>query len=77
MGETEAEGGAEVLRVGKTGRIHRGFRYLTEERTTVASLRRMAVFPLLTLLTKQSNPSGRVRVKTLEVFCHHRLHHPD
>ena len=52
MGETEGEEIAEVPGVGKTSRIHRDFRYLTEVRKMTASLGRMAVFPPPILLTK-------------------------
>ena len=76
MGETEGEGIAEVLGVGKASRTHQGFRYLTEVRR-MEGLRRMAAFLLPTLLTKQSNPLGRVRARTFEVFGRHYLHHPD
>ena len=72
MGETGEE---EILRVGRS-RTHRGFRYLTEGRRTVENLCQMGAFPLLTLLTKQLNPVGHVRVRILEVFYHHRPRHP-
>ena len=77
MGETEGEGIAEVLRVGRMSRIHRGFRYLTEVRKTMESLGRMAAFPPLILLTKQSDPLGRVRARIFEAFGRHCLHHLD
>ena len=73
IGEEEVAG---VLRVG-VSRAHQGFRYPTEVRKKVVDSCRMVAFPLLTLLTRQSGPLDRVRVRTLEVFGHYCLRHPD
>ena len=76
MVETGAEGVVEVLRVGM-GQTHRGCRYPTEVRKMVENLRRMAVFPLLTLLATRLDYLGRVRERSLEVFGHYCPPHPD
>ena len=52
MGKIEGKRVAKVLGVGKTSRIHQDFRYLTEVRKMRKSLRWMAAFPPLSLLTK-------------------------
>lgn len=61
--------------MGEASRTRLGFRYPMEVRKMM-NLRRMVVFPLLSLLTKQLGPSGRDQARTFEVFDRYYLHHP-